>query len=440
MKDVHVTPELLRAIHESELPGEVMFRLIWEHFQALCPTCKAAIEEWQAETRGGDYDSAFENAKKKAEEKVRDVETLKRAIDREVREILRLDPEEAVERIKGASKRFRSPLLVDRLLDEAAEQLHGDPRRAVELLRCARAIVERPEKPLSPELRVRVILNHANALRVARKHREADIVFQEVRDLMRTEPVISFDLYALRASFEGSQRRDQSNFEQAKKLLSQSILIYRVVGDENEAAKVLLSLSYVHFRLGETVQSLEAIHEALNILDPEEDLSLSAIARQNLASYLCDTGDPRGARHVLHESHAVLARYIEEFEAETSRLAIIWLEGRIARDLEEYERAEEKLVAAAEGFSDLDIGYDTALVLLDLADSYLASGEAEAVRRLVPEIEPLLSASDLNHEVVAALLLFQNAIAQDLVSKSTVALVRKKIQGIGRAPGRDGAN
>lgn len=114
------------------------------------------------------------------------------------------------------------------------------------------------------------------------------------------------------------------------------------------------------------------------------------------------------------------------------------LEGRIARELEEYERAEDKLVTTAEGFSDLEIGYDTALVLLDLADSYLASGEAEAVRRLVPEIEPLLSASDL--KVVAALLLFQNSIAQDLVSKSTVALVRKKIQGIGRASQRGGAN
>lgn len=432
MKDVHVTPELLAALHRLELPGEVLFRLIWDHFQALCPTCKAAIEEWQAQTRGRDYDSAFEAVIAKADKAEANNTREKKRVERELREILRLDPAEALRRVEGARKRFRSLHLVEQLVDVAEQELLGDPRRSVELLTCARAIVQRPGEEAFPEVQVQVLLCFANALRASRRHRDAWQVFTQVRQAMTENPVIDYELYALRASFEGSFHRDRKNYEEAEKLFSQAILVYRVFGEEKSAAKNLLNLASIHHLRGDQSSAMEALHEAISILEPEEDRKLMAVAVQNLAHYRCVAGDPVGARRILSDHRELLERYVEEEGAEAFRLLIVWLEGRIARSLKEYDQAERKLVSAADGFSDLEIGYDTALVLLDLADSYLAAGNGEAVRKLVGEIEPLLSANDLDQEIIAALLLFQNAIEQDLVSSATVALVRKKIKKVGR--------
>jgi tetratricopeptide (TPR) repeat protein len=245
---------------------------------------------------------------------------------------------------------------------------------------------------------------------------------------MRTEPVADSILYATLDSFEGSLRRDQGRFEEARTMLARAILVYRVFGHETQAAKLLLTLSYVHYRLGRNAESLAAIHEALQLIDPATELRLACIARQNLASFLCDTGDAAGARRVLAESR----RWFERFGAHGAdtvfSLGVRWLEGRIAARLGETSQAEAALEAAAQGFAGLGIAYDTALVLLDLADTYLSAGRSEAVQELLPRIEPLLTSSDLHQESVAALLLLQNAIAQQLLSTSTVALVRAKIK------------
>lgn len=433
MKDVHITAELLAALHDLEMPSEILLRLGWDHLQALCPECKQGIETWMR-PRLGDYDDAFEKAQKAVEEKEEEAAEIKQRIDREVAEILRLDPEKAVEKIKTARIRFRHPRLVDRLLVAAREELHGDPRRAIHLLLCARAIAERSAEPMPLELQLRVRLNYANALRVARRHQDAEAAFVGARQMIRENPTVAYGLYALAARFEGSLRKDQGRFKEAKKLLSQAILIYRVFGEEREAAKALLKLAYVHYRLDQPEESFAVIHQALEILAPEEDLALVVGARQVLASYLCDTGDAESARRVVDNSRHLFDTYIDQVQAETFRLLVLWLEGRIARNLGEYERAEEHLVDAAEGFSDLDIGYDMALVLLDLADSYLAAGDGEAVRQLVPQIEPLLSANDLDQEIIAALLLFQHSINQELVSSATVAMIREKILRVGRLP------
>jgi hypothetical protein len=64
-------------------------------------------------------------------------------------------------------------------------------------------------------------------------------------------------LYAKLDSFEGSLRRDQGHFDEARTLLSRAVLVFRVFGDEREAVKVLLTLSYVYFRLSRSVESLE---------------------------------------------------------------------------------------------------------------------------------------------------------------------------------------
>jgi len=431
MRDVHISEELLRGLAELEFPPELLLRLGWEHLQALCPECAAGIQKFLASGRQGVYDLAFEKAEKAVQENDSEAAEQKRIADREVTELLRLDPVKALRRIRTARKRFRSSLHVERLVAEARKELHRDPRRSVEILAFARAITERPSEPLEADLQLRTRLQYGNALRVAGKFQDAEQVFKAARDEIKGNPMVAHDLYALAARFEGTLRTNQRRYKEARILLARAILIYRVFGEEREAAQALLKIAFVYFQLDELPRSFEAIQEALSVLDSDEDLSLVAIARQVLASYLCDSGDAEAARQSVAQSTEIFDRYVQEAQAESFRLLVVWLRGRIARNLGEYERAEGLLSEAAEGYSDIENSFDTALVLLDLADSYLMAGDGESVRRLVPEIEPLLAANDLDQEVIAALLLFQNSISQDLVSSATVAMVRKKIQKIG---------
>jgi len=55
------------------------------------------------------------------------------------------------------------------------------------------------------------------------------------------------------------------------------------------------------------------------------------------------------------------------------------------------------------------MGYDAALVSIDLGPLYLETGEVERLRRLASELMPIFAAKDLSKEAFACLLLYQDA-------------------------------
>ena len=59
------------------------------------------------------------------------------------------------------------------------------------------------------------------------------------------------------------------------------------------------------------------------------------------------------------------------------------------------------------------IGYDAAMVSLDLAVLYLRQGRTDEVRRLAEEMLPIFQAQDVHREAFAALVLFQEAARHD---------------------------
>ncbi len=55
------------------------------------------------------------------------------------------------------------------------------------------------------------------------------------------------------------------------------------------------------------------------------------------------------------------------------------------------------------------MGYDAAMISLDLAILYLMEGRVADVQRLAEEMLPIFQAQDVNREALAALRLFQEA-------------------------------
>lgn len=70
---------------------------------------------------------------------------------------------------------------------------------------------------------------------------------------------------------------------------------------------------------------------------------------------------------------------------------------------------------------------DAALVLLDLAELHLAQSDTAAVRSLAGALPPILAANDLHQEAAAALLLFEKAAAQEIVTRAMLVKLRARV-------------
>jgi hypothetical protein len=101
---------------------------------------------------------------------------------------------------------------------------------------------------------------------------------------------------------------------------------------------------------------------------------------------------------------------------------VLWFEGNLARAEGHDEEAESALRACREGFARRGIGYDAALVSLDLAVLFLEARRTAEVKALAEEMFPLFQAQDIHREAAAALLLFIEAARAE---EASLAFVRE---------------
>lgn len=429
MKNAHLTIELLDALVALELPPEVLSHLTWKHLMALCPTCKEVFDEWTSRTASGSYQTVLDRTIEAAVETEREHKALEKKISIEFNELLRTPKEERQGKLQRANKRFVHPLLIERFLEKGRGQLSDNPSDALHFVGLAVTVAKRCTLPSAGAYKALAQAHFGNALRATGDLPGAAAAFRKVRETIRSEDVMDCEVYADVDRLEGSVKMDQRDFESASTLFSRAVLVYRLLRQDLDAARVLLNLTYVYSRLKKSVKALEAIHEAIEIIDPDEELELACAARQTLASTLCDMGDSEGALKVLEQARSYFRRFLQERDSPRRAVCLItWLEGRVARGLEAFDEAEDKLQEAAEGYGSLGIGYDTALVCLDLADTYLAQGKHQQVAKLAKETEKLLAANDLTQEATAALLLFQQSAAQEVLSTEVIARLRRRIE------------
>jgi hypothetical protein len=74
------------------------------------------------------------------------------------------------------------------------------------------------------------------------------------------------------------------------------------------------------------------------------------------------------------------------------------------------------------------IGYDVALVSLDLAALYLDSGRTDEVRELAAESVPLFASRGVHRELMMAWSLFREAAERDAVTLGLVKEVASRIR------------
>lgn len=433
MEDQHLTPELLDALVREELPPFVLSGLTWKHLLAVCPKCAEGVEAWKAKVSGKHtYDSAFAGAQRGLQEELAQARqaSAERKARRELQELLRTAPERREAKVKRGIKRFQNLILANLLLEECIANMNDDPREALAFATLAREVALRSTEPGSEERSVTALAWIGNCLRASGRLEEASEALaaarSELHEKSLTEPLVFADI----DRFQGMLLKDRRSLPEAEKLLARATLIYRLIRQEVSVSRALLMLAHVHTLQGRLDEALNDLHEAIRLIDREANPYLYLAARHNLATLYYEHGEIEAARNLLEEMRG-------EYERSGNQIVVIqrtWLEGRIARGEERFEEAERLLHRAVVGFEKLEIGYDTALVALDLAELYLAEGKTAAVQQLASRLQPVLAFHDLHQEAVAALTLFQNAAAQELVNAAMLKRLRDRLEEMSARP------
>jgi tetratricopeptide (TPR) repeat protein len=319
--------------------------------------------------------------------------------------------------------RFRTWGLFQLLIERSHEMAGQDSGYAEEMgllaLRLSDTldpIVYDPD--LIEDLRGRSWAHIGNARRVRSDHQGAEEAFERADACLRrgsqdaVERAIFLDLKA-------SLRRAQHLFEEALRLTHRAVSIFLQHGHRHRAGRSLLKMSTIHHMAGRIEQAIPLLHQALELIDPEQEPRLLLCARHNLIDDLAELGRFLEAQSLYRETRPLYRDFPDGWIQNRRK----WVRGKIARGLGQPRLAESLFEAARDGFMGEGIPYDTALVSLELATLYAEQARMADLQRLAREIVPIFSSLQIHREALAALAYLKQAIEAERVSLELVTSV-----------------
>jgi tetratricopeptide (TPR) repeat protein len=459
----HVDFEFLNRFVRGELAAEGALRMLLGHIAESCPECRMAldllVEEVScAETslplrpammpvcdlaglRAALPDPRFVGALDKLEAEAADwarrVRAEKKRARADLRLLRRLPPEERAERIRTARSRFRSRAFAELLLAEARRLCRNEPAEAAnlaELVPVALLWLPGAEgQPWARELEVRAAAWQANALRVAGRIRRADTLFAALRVDVARQPLKDPAIEAEAASLEASLRCDQGRLNEARDLLRRADTLFRLEHDAKAVARVAIKRGVVEQQEGDLPEAAACYREALAQVGPAEDAYLFLSSVFNLVLVLSDEGRYGEAEQLL-DTHQGVYRGLEDA---WWRPLERWRRGRIAAGLGRADEAEAAFLEARSEYAQAGDGIEAALVSLDLALLYLEQGRTAELKQVARLMQDLFAAEGLGDRALAALALFQQAVAAETVTVAAIRTWRRQIERTGRVGSED---
>ncbi len=327
--------------------------------------------------------------------------------------------------------RFQALGLCELLQARSQELWFSDPAAAVDLAELAVAVAGRLDeehygRALVEDARALAWGHLGNARRIASDLRKAEEALQtSEQHLALSDADAHTEAQIL--SFKASLRNSQGRFDEATQLLDRVIAIYRDARDRHLEGKALIKKGMVMGDAGRHRPAVRLLRQGLSRIVPFEEPALLVSARHNLILYLHESGRNAEAESALVETRGLY----DELGQPTHRIRLGWLAGKIARDLGRLDEAETVLRQARDAFIAQGIGFDAALVALDLALVHVRKGDRAEIKHLAAEMVPIFQSRDVHAEAAAALVLFQNAaeaeeVTEDLVRQMAAYLQRAR--------------
>jgi len=411
---MHITRDLLRAVASGDLPPRLLARVGLEHLTVLCPCCAREVAAWREEPLGNHRPLDPEMVVPILAAATPKIVKAEERAARDFAELLSLPIGARPARIARSRSRFRGPALIHLLLGASRERLRDDYEDAYHLAALALCVADRSAHTF--DLHVLAAAAMGNACRVHGDLRTADRHFEYVRFLLHSQEVTDLMVIAEVDDLEGSLRKDQRRFDEAEDLLGRALALYRLAGWEERLAKVMLILADVHHYRGDPIRAISVVKSALRQIRPAHEVNDYLCARHNLTSYLTSSGCYEEASELLDEDAELFAIH----GSPVHRIRREWLVGLVAAGLGQADVAERSFLAARDAFLDRGLGFDAAMVSMDLAALYLRAGRVKEVRSLAEAMIPIFQSQDIHREALAALVMFQEAARREAVTLAFV--------------------
>lgn len=421
-EDAHLTLETLTRLLAGTLEHEEMLQRVVPHLLERCERCRALFGE---------------------------IEALKEEFDHWNEEVAVFEGREApalYSRLEGLPFEQQIPRvdeledfhtwgLCQHLLALSRKAVFDDPGRAAELANLALRVVRHLGEVYHPDwvrdLRARCFAHLGNARRVLGELRGADDAFRKAEDCLARGGTGSSRIRAEIVDLKGSLRFAQRRMDEAVAQADLALSLYREAEDAHGIAKMLLQKAQTLAEVGELRAANDLLRQATAEIDREREPHLYACAQFNLVWVLIHSGDFMEAERLLGIARPSVIAQGRPLDLVRLR----WAEGSIDFGLGRIGPAEAAFREVQRDFLERGMGYDAALVSLDLAALYAQEGETESLKRLAVELMPVFEARDVHREAIVSLLLFQRACEEE---RLTAEMARQLASELRRQRGRSG--
>jgi hypothetical protein len=325
--------------------------------------------------------------------------------------------------------------LCQELLERSRALRHDDPARMLELAKLARQAADR----LSPEmygdketadLRCQAWAEMANAYRVNDDLPQAEAAMawaMELHGQGTGSPLLLARLADLSASLFCDQRR----FREAFRMLDTAHILYRQQGEIHEAGRVLIMKGLYTGYTGNPEEGLQLLSQGLAAIERERDPRLVFHTLHNILLFRVELGEFAAAQAQIQRMRPLYARHAGGLELVKLR----GIEGKIAAGLGDFACAEALFRDVRRELDAAGLGYQAALISLELASVCLRQGKKAEVRMLVEEMVAAFRAVGVAREAMAAMIMLTDAVDKDQATLELLALVSGVLQRLERGPG-----
>jgi tetratricopeptide (TPR) repeat protein len=409
VEDSHLTEETLARWLSGTLEHDEVLRLVIPHFLARCPVCRerhAEILRLQNEVGHWDPEIAVTEGRQAPELWAR------------------LAGHPYPEQLREVEERedLHAWGLCQLLLQKSREATFSDPSHGVELANLALRVVRHLGKAYDPnwvtDLRARCFAHLGNARRVLGELRSAEDAFVKAEDCLARSTSGNVEVRAEVLDLKSSLRRAQRRLDEALVLANEGRFIHEDLGDRRGIGKSLVQQAKILEEMDDLSHAIDLLQRAANEVDPRSDQRLFLCARYNLLGCLTLAGHYEQAEVLLPEVQNLFHDAAQPLDLVRLR----WAEGLIDLGRGRRGPAEAAFREVQREFLERQMGYDAALVSLDLARLYAQEGCIEDLKRLAAEMMPVFQSRDVHREAILALLMFQRACEEE---RLTVELVRQ---------------
>lgn len=325
--------------------------------------------------------------------------------------------------------------LCETLMERSRALRHDDLQAMLRFAVLARHAAERIDPAergprQTADLRSRAWAELANTLRACDDLAQAETAMIRALELQAAGTGAE-SLLARLADLSASLFCDQRRFSEAFQMLDTAHALYERLGARHDAGRVLVMKGLYTGYAGNPAEGLQILAQGLAAIDRDQDPRLVFHVLHNILLFRVELGEFEEAGRQLQRMRPLYSRHAGPNEWVKLR----GIEAKVAAGLGDLQRAEELFRQVSRDLDAAGLGYQAAIIALELAAICLQLGKKAEVRRLVDQTVATFRSVGVERETMASLVMLTEAVEKDQATLELLALVSGALQQLERGSG-----